>query len=80
MREVIRFLCAGFLAVSFLPKPACAQKAYTWQEIRDKFETTNPALRAARIGIDESRAQEITAYLRPNTDLNVANDGTQLTP
>jgi cobalt-zinc-cadmium efflux system outer membrane protein len=44
----------------------CAQQAFTWQEIRDRFEEANPALRAARIGVDESRAQEITAYLRPN--------------
>ena len=29
----------------------------------------NPTLRAAQISIEESRAQEITAYLRPNPDL-----------
>jgi outer membrane protein, heavy metal efflux system len=37
-------------------------------------------LRAAQIGIDESRAQEITAYLRPNPDLTLSSDGTQITP
>ena len=42
---------------------------FTWQEIRDKFQQNNPTMRAAQIGIDESRAQEITAYLRPNPDL-----------
>jgi len=41
----------------------------SWQEVRDKFQANNPTLRAAQIGIDESRAQEITAYLRPNPDL-----------
>src|SRR5262249_5737717 len=46
-----------------------AQKAFTWQEIRDRFEMTNPVLRAARVGVDESRAQQITAYLRPNPDI-----------
>ena len=30
------------------------------------------------MGIDESKAQEITAYLRPNPDLNVTTDGTQV--
>jgi outer membrane protein, heavy metal efflux system len=48
--------------------------AFTWQEVRDKFEGANPTLRAAQIGIDESRAQEITAYLRPNPDLTGSFD------
>ena len=38
----------------------------TWQQVRAQFEADNPALRAADLGIDESRAQEITAFLRPN--------------
>ncbi len=48
--------------------------SYSWQELRDKFQENNPTLRAAQIGIDESRAQEITAYLRPNPDLTGAFD------
>jgi len=63
---------------------ACADSqplhSFTWQEIRDKFETANPALQAARVGIDESKAQEITAYLRPNPELNVSIDGNQVGP
>ncbi len=35
---------------------------------------TNPTLQAARLGLDESRAQEITAYLRPNPDFTVSVD------
>ena len=46
----------------------------TWQEVRDKFEAANPTLRAGQIGIDESRAQEITAYLRPNPNLTILAD------
>ncbi|HUA22057.1 MAG TPA: TolC family protein [Bryobacteraceae bacterium] len=57
-----------------------AQESYTWQQLRDKFVATNPSLQAARIGIDESRAQEVTAYLRPNPDFSESTDGTQLTP
>ncbi len=49
-------------------------RAYTWQEIRDKFEAANPTLQAAKIGIDESKADEITAYLRPNPDLTTSID------
>jgi cobalt-zinc-cadmium efflux system outer membrane protein len=45
-----------------------AQQSFTWQQIRDRFETTNPTLQAGQLSIQESRAQEITAYLRPNPD------------
>ncbi len=57
-----------------------AQTAFTWQQVKDKFETANPTLKAAQLNIDESRAAEITAYLRPNPDLTFTADGTQLTP
>ncbi len=49
-------------------------KPYTWEQIRDRFQAVNPTLKAAQLGIDESRAQEITAYLRPNPDLTGAVD------
>jgi cobalt-zinc-cadmium efflux system outer membrane protein len=55
-----------------------AQQALTWQEVRDRFESANPSLRAGRIGVDESRAQEISAHLRPNPNLALATDGTQI--
>jgi len=54
--------------------------SFTWQEVRDKFEAANPALQAARVGIDESKAQEVTAYLRPNPELNLSTDGAQISP
>ena len=53
---------------------ALAQKALTWQQVRDQFETTNPTLRAARVGVDEARAQEITALLRPNPSMTATFD------
>jgi cobalt-zinc-cadmium efflux system outer membrane protein len=46
-----------------------APQSFTWQQIRDRFQASNPTLKAAQISIDESRSQEITAYLRPNPDL-----------
>jgi cobalt-zinc-cadmium efflux system outer membrane protein len=57
-------------SISAFAQPA----ALTWQQIRDRFEAGNPTLRAARIGIDEARAQEITAYLRPNPDMTTTLD------
>jgi cobalt-zinc-cadmium efflux system outer membrane protein len=77
-------LSSLMLATCFAQTPP-APHAYTWQEIRDKFEATNPTLLAAKIGIDESKADEITAYLRPNPDLTAGIDqinffSTQPTP
>jgi len=57
-----------------------AQRAMAWQEVRDRFEAANPSLRAGQISVDESRAQEISAYLRPNPNLALSADGTQLAP
>ena len=63
------------LAMATLGSNAFAQShSFTWQELRDRLQTSNPTLRAAAISIDESRAQEITAYLRPNPDLTGALD------
>jgi len=57
-----------------------AQTAFNWRQIKDKFEAANPTLKAAKMGIDESKAAEITAYLRPNPGFSFGTDGTQLTP
>ena len=60
------------IVIAFAAIPAVrlpAQSAFNWQQIKDKFEAANPTLKAARLNIDESRAAEITAYLRPNPDL-----------
>jgi cobalt-zinc-cadmium efflux system outer membrane protein len=59
---------------------ASAQQTFTWQQIRDKFEAVNPTLRADKLSIDESRAQEITAFLRPNPTFGLLADGTQIAP
>ena len=67
--------CICCVLLGCLTAGAPAQtRAFSWQEIRDKFQQNNPSLRAAQIGIDESRAQEITAYLRPNPDLTGSLD------
>jgi outer membrane protein, heavy metal efflux system len=60
----------GILITGLLPASLFAQTAFTWQQIKDKFEAANPTLKAAQLNIDESRAAEITAYLRPNPDLS----------
>ncbi len=67
------------LASVCLPALLFSQQTYTWQQLKDKFEKENPTLRAGQDNIAESKAQEITAFLRPNPDLSLLADGTQLT-
>jgi cobalt-zinc-cadmium efflux system outer membrane protein len=67
-------------AMSGLLTIAPAQHSYTWQELRDRFVAANPTLAASRINVSESRAQEITAFLRPNPEFTFGQDGTQLAP
>jgi len=76
MRLVWR-TCIGGVFVSCLAAGAAAQTPQvplTWSEIRDRFRATNPTLQAGQIGIDESRASEITAYLRPNPQWSLTLD------
>lgn len=70
----------GLLLNLVVTASAFAQKALTWQEVRAKFEALNPTLRAGLIGIEESRASEISAFLRPNPDFTLSTDGTQIAP
>jgi outer membrane protein, heavy metal efflux system len=74
MRALSRHLWSGFRMTALLAESCFAQKALSWPEVRDKFEAANPTLRAVQIGIDESRAQEVTAYLRPNPTGGLAID------
>src|SRR6266699_981021 len=80
MRRFLQRLCSVPVALLISAGCSFAQKALTWQEIREKFEATNPSLRAGQIGVEESRAQEISAYLRPNPNLAVSTDGLQAAP
>jgi cobalt-zinc-cadmium efflux system outer membrane protein len=57
-----------------------AQQALTWDEVKSRFESANPALKADASNVDEMRAEEITAYLRPNPQFTAAADGTQIAP
>jgi outer membrane protein, heavy metal efflux system len=80
MKASLRRLCFGIALAAVMADRGMAQKALTWPEVRDKFEVANPSLRAGQIGIEESRAQEITAYLRPNPNLALLVDGIQSAP
>jgi len=60
--------------------PAQTQQPFTWEQVRDRFELNNPTLLADKLNVDESKAQEITAFLRPNPNFNLNLDGTQIAP
>jgi cobalt-zinc-cadmium efflux system outer membrane protein len=62
------------------PSLANAQTIYSWQQVKDKFEAANPTLKADAISVQEMKAEEITAYLRPNPGFTLATDGTQVAP
>jgi cobalt-zinc-cadmium efflux system outer membrane protein len=58
----------------------CQKPALTWQEVRERFEASNPTLKAYQLSIDEARAQEVTAHLRPNPEFTLLTDGSQIAP
>jgi outer membrane protein, heavy metal efflux system len=68
-------LVAGLSQTSYSQQPS-----FTWQQIRDRFEASNPALLADTLNINEAKAQEITADLRPNPSFTLLTDGTQIAP
>jgi outer membrane protein, heavy metal efflux system len=72
------WICLGvaFAWAQGTPSPA----GLTWDQAKAKFEASNPALKADADNVDEMRAEEITAFLRPNPQFSLTADGTQLAP
>ena len=46
-----QFLIRAILLWLTIHNAAWSQTSYTWQQIKDKFETANPTLQAGRIGL-----------------------------
>jgi cobalt-zinc-cadmium efflux system outer membrane protein len=65
---------------SCLAQQLLAQQSLTWEQVREKFRTANPTLRAAEINVDELRATEITAFFRPNPSFAISADQLQPFP
>jgi outer membrane protein, heavy metal efflux system len=57
-----------------------AQEVLTWDQVKARFEAANPTLKADALNVEEMKAEEITAYLRPNPQFTAAADGTQIAP
>ncbi len=77
-RHIWRLYIGLLFAGGCVAQTAAPPRALTWQETQERFRANNPTLLAGKVTIDESRADEITAYLRPNPDVALGWD--QLTP
>jgi cobalt-zinc-cadmium efflux system outer membrane protein len=73
-------LSAGAVAALLVPLCVSAQQSLSWDQVKARFEANNPTLKADSLNVDEMRAQEITAFLRPNPQFTLSEDGTQITP
>ena len=76
----LRSIYGSVMAAALLTSFACAQETLTWEQVKAKFEAANSALKADEINVEEMKAEEITAFLRPNPQFTAATDGTQLAP
>jgi len=76
----IHLRCLTLSLLICLGRSAPAQEPWTWEKVRARFEQNNPTLQADSFNIGESKAQEITAYLRPNPTFALLADGTQIAP
>ncbi len=70
MRCIIRYLLISLCVAG----GGAAQTVLTWQQVVARFRAENPNLRAGELNIQESKAAEVTAYLRPNPDFGFSVD------
>jgi outer membrane protein, heavy metal efflux system len=80
MPVLARFVGSCVLSIFAFAGAASAQEPLTWDQVKAKFEAANPALRADALNVDEMKAEEITAFLRPNPQFTLSADGTQIAP
>jgi outer membrane protein, heavy metal efflux system len=73
-------VACGLIVASMISPVVFAQQPLDWDQVKARFIASNPALRADADNVDEMRAEEITAYLRPNPQLTITADGTQAAP
>jgi cobalt-zinc-cadmium efflux system outer membrane protein len=55
-------------------------QSLTWDQVKARFEAANPALKADAMSVDEMKAAETTAFLRPNPGIGLSSDGLQIAP
>ena len=79
LRKILAVVCGLIVALAISPV-VFAQQPLNWDQAKARFIANNPALKADADNVDEMKAEEITAYLRPNPQFTLAADGTQAAP
>jgi cobalt-zinc-cadmium efflux system outer membrane protein len=72
--QKLRWLCCVIVLLTSMGVVAQTPSSMTWEQVRHRFEQNNPTLLAGQVNIDESKAQEITAFLRPNPGVSLTAD------
>jgi cobalt-zinc-cadmium efflux system outer membrane protein len=73
-------LQAGAISAQEASSAPASPNALTWEQVKARFEAANPQLKADALNVEETRAQEITAFLRPNPQFTFSEDGAQIAP
>jgi len=73
-------ICVAVWLMSGAVCDAAAQNSLTWDQVKARFEAANPTLLADQANVQEMKAEEITANLRPNPQFSLTADGTQIAP
>jgi cobalt-zinc-cadmium efflux system outer membrane protein len=75
---LIRHIGGCALVFALLASSTRAQQALTWDQVKARFEAVNPTLKADEVNVQEMKAAETTAFLRPNPQFTLSADGTQI--
>ena len=78
--QKLSWLCCTLVLLTSVRAVAQGPSPMTWDQVRRLFERNNPTLLADKLAIDESKSQEITAFLRPNPQIGLSSDGLQIAP
>jgi cobalt-zinc-cadmium efflux system outer membrane protein len=62
------------LAALFWGHSSHGQQALGWDDVKSRFISNNPVLSADAVNVEEVKAEEITAFLRPNPQLSFTLD------
>src|SRR5215471_19577399 len=79
-RMTLAFSAIGLYAQATPQAPPAPHTVWIWDQVKDNFRINNTTLIAAKLNIDELKAQEITARVRPNPNFTLSADGTQIAP
>lgn len=78
MDHLSRRMLSFILGVTFTAGCLAAQTTLTWEEVKERFQKNNPNRLAGELSIEEAKANEITAGLRPNPIFTSTEDQNKL--